>query len=241
VGKGVIIILVVTYNTARFRSESPDSYIYSRMDDESAKPKEAEPPADEAEAPKDNVEAPKPKRRRKSGWDVPAPVTTVTAAPLPVYAPVPAPSPVLSYTPLPPPYPPPVMAPGASAALSPALAAIAAMDAAAAQRAAYERAQQVLASAGMNMNYGAGVSAMPIAPVKSLENRLYVGSLSYTVSEVEIRTIFGSIGPIRSLDMSFDPATQRSKGYCFVDFENTADAQAAMGMNGVEIAGRPVS
>jgi hypothetical protein len=217
-------------DSAKPKEEEPPQAEVEVPKEEVEAPKEVQPPQEEAEAPKEEVEAPKPKRRRKSGWDVPGPAPAVTAVPLPIPVPV--------FAPL----PPPVMAPGVAAVLTPALASIAAAEAAETRRIAYERAQQMLVIAGLNKNVGAAVSAKPIAPAKSSsENRLYIGSLHYTVSEGDIRTIFGSIGPLRSLDMSFDPATQRSKGYCFIDFENAADAQAAMGMNGVEIAGRPVS
>lgn len=119
-----------------------------------------------------------------------------------------------------------------------------------AQLIALQKAQQILAQTGMQVGVqapgaaavagGVNLGALVANMSKNYENRIYVGSLHYSITEVEIRAVFGSIGPIRMVDMSFDPLTQRSKGYCFIDFENAADAQAAMAMNGVEIAGRAV-
>lgn len=40
--------------------------------------------------------------------------------------------------------------------------------------------------------------------------------------------------------MSIDPATQRSKGFCFVEYEDPASAEACMVMNGFELAGRKI-
>lgn len=162
------------------------------------------------------------KRRRRSGWDAPAP----TAATTPAAAAAAAAAEVVA----------PTVENAHACAVAPTRTLI---DPIAAQKLAFQKAQEILAISGL----GGAASSPAIAlvnPVSVISNRVYVGSLHYSVTEVEIRTIFGSIGPIRTIDMSFDPATQRSKGYCFVDFENAADAQAAMGMNGVEIAGRPV-
>lgn len=40
--------------------------------------------------------------------------------------------------------------------------------------------------------------------------------------------------------MSIDPATQRSKGFCFIEYDDPASAEASMVMNGFELAGRKI-
>ena len=210
------------------------------------------------------------KRRRRSGWDAPAPAAATTPAEGSTVAPAVAASPVNAVSPARTPFDPlaaqklayqkaqeilaqsglgdgvppppaattstPVVATVPVSAVSPACTLV---DPVAAQKLAFQKAQEILAQSGLGG--GAPSAAVNVVnPAISISNRIYVGSLNYSVTEIEIRTIFGSIGPIRAIDMSFDPATQRSKGYCFVEFENAADAQAAIGMNGVEIAGRPV-
>ena len=40
--------------------------------------------------------------------------------------------------------------------------------------------------------------------------------------------------------MSIDLATQRSKGFCFIEYEDPASAEACMVMNGFELAGRKI-
>lgn len=162
------------------------------------------------------------KRRRRSGWDAPAPTPECVPAPSSAIAVASVAAPVMTTEPT-----------GIT------------IDATAAQKLAFLKAQEILANSGLNVSVG-NASHLPannaLANVaKSIECRIYVGSLNYSVTEVEIRAIFGTIGPIRAVDMSFDQLTQRSKGFCFVDFEKASDAQAAMGLNGVEIAGRPVS
>lgn len=72
-------------------------------------------------------------------------------------------------------------------------------------------------------------------------NRLYVGSLPFSLREHDIRSIFEPFGPVDSVDLHFDNITQKSKGYCFVQYHTMVDAQQALDkMNGFEIAGRPL-
>lgn len=72
-------------------------------------------------------------------------------------------------------------------------------------------------------------------------NRIYVGSLPFSLRENDIRQIFEPFGPIDVVDLHYDSITQKSKGYCFVQYRKHADAQQSLDkMNGFEIAGRPI-
>jgi hypothetical protein len=92
-------------------------------------------------------------------------------------------------------------------------------------------AQQVLAKSGL--------ATGPISAPK-LENRIYVGSLHYSLRETDITALFSAFGPVVKCDMSFDQALGRSKGFCFVEFQDPQTAQAAMTMDGFELAGRKI-
>lgn len=46
----------------------------------------------------------------------------------------------------------------------------------------------------------------------------HIGSINYEVKEEIIRGAFSCYGPIRSLSMSFDPGTQRHKGFSFLEY-----------------------
>ena len=72
--------------------------------------------------------------------------------------------------------------------------------------------------------------------------RLYVGSLQYAVTEVDLRPIFAAIGPLDSVEVHKDSATGVSKGFGFVQYRHKADAELAMAtLQGLDVAGRPVS
>jgi poly(U)-binding-splicing factor PUF60 len=72
-------------------------------------------------------------------------------------------------------------------------------------------------------------------------NRIYVGSIQFEVSEVELGTIFGAFGTIKSINMMMDPQAKRHKGYGFIEYETPeAAALAQANMEGTELAGRPI-
>ncbi|XP_067133982.1 poly(U)-binding-splicing factor PUF60 isoform X2 [Centruroides vittatus] len=71
--------------------------------------------------------------------------------------------------------------------------------------------------------------------------RVYVGSISFELKEDTIRQAFLPFGPIKSINMSWDPVTQKHKGFAFVEYELPEAAQLALDqMNGVMIGGRNI-
>jgi RNA-binding protein 39 len=51
---------------------------------------------------------------------------------------------------------------------------------------------------------------------RSSIHRLYVGSLHFQLTEDEIKQVFEPFGELEFVDLHRDPATGRSKGYCFI-------------------------
>lgn len=47
--------------------------------------------------------------------------------------------------------------------------------------------------------------------------RVYVGSISFELKEETIRAAFLPFGPIKTINMSYDPSTQKHKGFAFVE------------------------
>ncbi len=72
-----------------------------------------------------------------------------------------------------------------------------------------------------------------------MDSKLYVGNLSYNVSEDELRELFSQAGEIKEVTMILDRDTRRPKGFGFVEFTNQADAEKAIQMfNDYELDGR---
>jgi RNA recognition motif-containing protein len=70
---------------------------------------------------------------------------------------------------------------------------------------------------------------------------LYVGNLSYDVSEDDLRTAFAEYGSVDSCNLIMDRDTGRSKGFGFVEMANNSEADAAIkGLNDTSLKGRPI-
>jgi RNA recognition motif-containing protein len=70
---------------------------------------------------------------------------------------------------------------------------------------------------------------------------IYVGNLSFKVSNQELMEVFEKFGDVTSAKVIKDRETGRSKGFGFVEIENEAAAQTAIDtLDGTEIKGRTV-
>ena len=68
---------------------------------------------------------------------------------------------------------------------------------------------------------------------------IYVGNLSYEVTEGDLKEAFEGFGKTESVKIIKDNYSGRSKGYGFVEMLNNADAQSAInGLNDKELKGR---
>lgn len=67
---------------------------------------------------------------------------------------------------------------------------------------------------------------------------MYVGNLSFNVTEQQVRDLFEPFGEIESLAMINDRDTGRFRGFCFIEMAD-ADAQAAItALDGQDHMGR---
>jgi RNA recognition motif-containing protein len=72
--------------------------------------------------------------------------------------------------------------------------------------------------------------------------KIYVGSLSYDVTEDELRQEFGTFGKVESVAIITDRATGQPKGFAFVEMPAVAEGQAAItGLNGKTLKGRALT
>ena len=70
---------------------------------------------------------------------------------------------------------------------------------------------------------------------------IYVGNLSYEVSDEDLNKAFAAFGEVASAKVIKDGYSGRSKGFGFVEMSNNSEAEAAInGLNGSEIKGRAV-
>jgi cold-inducible RNA-binding protein len=68
---------------------------------------------------------------------------------------------------------------------------------------------------------------------------IYVGNISYTLSEDDIRSIFEVIGSVESIKLIRDKRTGKSKGYCFIEMPEKKEAMEAINaLDGKDVSGR---
>ncbi len=72
-----------------------------------------------------------------------------------------------------------------------------------------------------------------------MELKLYVGNLSFNVTEDELRQLFSQAGEVGEVTLITDRDTRRLRGFGFVERATQADAEKAIKMfNGYELGGR---
>ena len=67
---------------------------------------------------------------------------------------------------------------------------------------------------------------------------IYVGNLSFSATEEDIRDLFSQYGTVHSVKLISDRETGRPRGFGFVEMEDSAAASAISALNGKEVGGR---
>lgn len=75
-----------------------------------------------------------------------------------------------------------------------------------------------------------------------MAKKLYVGNLTFDMTDSQLETLFGSHGTVQSAQVIMDRDTGRSKGFGFVEMSNDNEAQTAIAaLNGKEVNGRALT
>ena len=72
--------------------------------------------------------------------------------------------------------------------------------------------------------------------------RIYVGNLSYSITDQELEEAFSPFGQVESAQVVTDRDSGRSKGFGFVEMGEQEEAEAAIAaLNGKELSGRALT
>ena len=75
-----------------------------------------------------------------------------------------------------------------------------------------------------------------------MDVKLYVGNLTYSTTEDELRTMFAQAGTVTSVALIKDRDTGQSKGFAFVEMGSQAEAQKAISLyHGKALNGRDLT
>jgi cold-inducible RNA-binding protein len=71
---------------------------------------------------------------------------------------------------------------------------------------------------------------------------IYVGNLSFDVTDDELRQLFSTYGEVESASVVKDRFSGESRGFGFVEMPAKKDADAAIaGLNGTDVKGRSIT
>ena len=72
--------------------------------------------------------------------------------------------------------------------------------------------------------------------------KLYVGNLSYEMTEEQLNTLFSEAGEVTSAKIITDRQTGQPRGFGFVEMETKLEGQKAISiLNGRSLDGRPLT
>ena len=75
-----------------------------------------------------------------------------------------------------------------------------------------------------------------------MNKKLYVGGLSYSVTDEQLQQLFASHGTVESAKVITDKYTDRSRGFGFVEMSTPEEAEKAIqALNGAQHEGRKLT
>ena len=74
-----------------------------------------------------------------------------------------------------------------------------------------------------------------------MSNKIYIGNLSYRVSEDELQNLLSQFGQLASVSLVKDRFSGQSKGFAFAEFDSSeAMNKAIEELDGADFLGRPL-
>jgi|APTNR8051073442_1049403.scaffolds.fasta_scaffold68101_2 cold-inducible RNA-binding protein len=99
---------------------------------------------------------------------------------------------------------------------------------------------KIAAFLGFKKSSGSNYAGRPGSNASLL--KLYVGNLSYDVTDEDLRKAFEPHGRVTSAQVVRDRHSNQSKGFGFVEMSNRSEIQAAIrALNGEELKGRAIN
>ena len=72
--------------------------------------------------------------------------------------------------------------------------------------------------------------------------RIFVGNLSHSATELQLRSLFSAFGRVASVSIKSDQSTGRPRGFAFITMPSSEDAEEAVArLAGVMMNGRPLT
>jgi RNA recognition motif-containing protein len=70
---------------------------------------------------------------------------------------------------------------------------------------------------------------------------IFIANLDWSITSEDLQSTFSSFGKVTYAHVVYEKETKRSKGFGYIEMENTDEAIAAIeALNGLEVNGRPI-
>lgn len=73
-----------------------------------------------------------------------------------------------------------------------------------------------------------------------MQNKLFIGNLSFKLGEDDIRELFEKFGTITEVAIPRNRENDKPRGFAFITFENEDSAKKALALDGHEVDGRKI-
>lgn len=73
-----------------------------------------------------------------------------------------------------------------------------------------------------------------------MQNKLFIGNLSFKLGEEDIRELFEKFGNITEVAIPRNRETDKPRGFAFITFEGEDSAKQALALDGQEVDGRKI-
>jgi RNA recognition motif-containing protein len=72
------------------------------------------------------------------------------------------------------------------------------------------------------------------------QNTIFIGNLPFSTTKTDLQALFETFGTITNIHIPVNKETGQARGFAFVSFEGTEQAEAALSINGQDIKGRAI-
>lgn len=70
---------------------------------------------------------------------------------------------------------------------------------------------------------------------------IFIANLDWSITSEDLQSTFSAFGKVTYAHVVYEPKTKRSKGFGYVEMEDTDEAiNAINALNGIEVNGRPI-
>lgn len=73
-----------------------------------------------------------------------------------------------------------------------------------------------------------------------MQNKIYIGNLSYSITEQGLRDVFSEFGDISDITIPQDRERGTAKGFAFITFDTHNSAKGALSLDGSSNGGRNI-